>query len=97
MTVYECGNCKTGVVSVTRPKKCGACGAGEVFMQNTAEVALPGMERAALERLAAFAESEAAKLSAKMREPLGSVSRSAGKMERDAPLFHGTGENPGLF
>jgi hypothetical protein len=32
-----------------------------------------------------------------LREPLGNVSRKAGQMEREAPLFFGTGENPDLF
>ena len=40
---------------------------------------------------------EAQDLTAQMRQPLEDVSAKAGKMERDAPLFFGTGANPGLF
>jgi hypothetical protein len=32
-----------------------------------------------------------------MRQPRASISAKAGKMERYAPLFFGTGDNPILF
>ncbi len=39
----------------------------------------------------------AAEMTAKLREPLKDVSRAAGIMERESPLFKGKGENPCLF
>jgi len=36
-------------------------------------------------------------LSARWREPLGNISTKAGRIERDSPLFFGSGENPTLF
>ena len=58
---------------------------------------LAGMESADLERLEALAVAQAAELTALMREPLADVSRKAGRMERESPLFFGSGENPSLF
>lgn len=49
------------------------------------------------EREAARQLAEAAELTAKMRRPIKDVSMAAGIMERDSPLFFGTGNNPGLF
>ncbi len=49
------------------------------------------------ERETARQIQEAQELTAKMREPLADISRKAGAMERDAPLFFGTGENPLLW
>lgn len=37
---------------------------------------------------------EAADLTAAMLEPKADISAKAGKMERESPLFYGTGENP---
>ena len=36
-------------------------------------------------------------LTAAMREPIRDISVTAGRMERDAPLFFGSGSNPTLF
>jgi hypothetical protein len=63
----------------------------------SAESALPGLESAALERVAAEARAVVEEVERILREPLGNVSRKAGQMEREAPLFFGTGENPDLF
>ena len=41
--------------------------------------------------------SMAADLTAAMRQPRASISAKAGRMEREAPLFFGTGANPLLF
>lgn len=59
--------------------------------------ALAGMETAVLEQLQAQAEAQAAELSAKLLEPMGSIDNKAGRLERESPLFFGTGENPSLF
>jgi hypothetical protein len=60
------------------------------------QAAIPCMESAA-DRAQARAEAEGAELSAEIRRPLRDVSKAAGIMEREAPLFFGTGENPSLF
>lgn len=41
--------------------------------------------------------TEAAELSAKMREPGRNISDKAGRMERESPLFFGAGDSPSLF
>lgn len=56
-----------------------------------------GMETAVEEQSKAAALYTAEELSAKMLEPLGSISRKSGEMERNAPLFYGTGDNRLLF
>jgi hypothetical protein len=58
---------------------------------------LAGMETSDRDRHEARAEAEREAMEAKMREPLGSISGKAGRMERDSPLFFGTGDNPTLF
>lgn len=58
---------------------------------------LPGMENADTEREAARGEAEGKLLSDEMLRPKGDISGAAGRMERESPLFHGTGENPSLF
>lgn len=97
MTVYKCRNCQTGVVALYRPKRCASCGSGDVWLEAECEVSLPGLEKAAAEREEARARAEADRLGARMRQPRGDVSARAGRMERDSPLFFGTGENPTLF
>ena len=49
------------------------------------------------ERIAAQGLAQAQELSAEIRRPLKDVSRAAGIMERESPLFIGTGDNPVLF
>jgi len=56
-----------------------------------------GMEGADREREEALAALQARALSAELRRPLADISEATGKMERDAPLFFGTGDNPALF
>jgi hypothetical protein len=41
--------------------------------------------------------AEAAELTARMLEPRADVSRAAGIMERESPLFFGKGDSPCLF
>jgi len=47
--------------------------------------------------LAASAEHEGQQLSQRWRESLGNISARSGRMERESPLFGGSGENPTLF
>ena len=56
-----------------------------------------GMEAVVEQQATAAALYSAEELSARMLEPLTNISRKAGDMERNAPLFHGTGSNPTLF
>jgi len=58
---------------------------------------LPGMEAALIAKLEAEAEAVTAELNRILREPLGSISSRSGAIERDSPLFHGTGDTPSLF
>lgn len=39
----------------------------------------------------------AEEMSAKLKMPLGDVSQAAGQIERESPLFFGSGLNPTLF
>ena len=59
--------------------------------------ALPGMETADTDRQQARAEAEGEELSAAMRQPKRDISSMAGRIEREAPLFFGSGNNPTLF
>ena len=59
--------------------------------------ALPGMESADEDRAAAAALAQGEALTAAMQQPGRNINSKAGKMERDSPLFYGTGENPTLF
>jgi len=56
-----------------------------------------GMETVGEEREAARAIAEGEALTGMMRQPKADVSKAAGEIERNAPLFFGTGANPGLF
>ena len=49
------------------------------------------------ERAEARAEAEGLELTAEMRKPKADISKSAGRIERESPLFFGTGDNPSLF
>ena len=56
-----------------------------------------GMETAVARQTEAAGEYQGDELTAKLREPLGDVSARTGKLERESPLFFGTGANPSLF
>jgi hypothetical protein len=60
-------------------------------------LALPGMEGADADRAAEAGEYNAELLSEEMRKPKGDISATAGRMERESPLFWGAGEKPALF
>ena len=49
------------------------------------------------EREASRVAHEAEEMTAKMRTPKADISSVSGRMERESPLFHGTGANPCLF
>lgn len=56
-----------------------------------------GMESTDQDRAAALGVAQAKELSAIMRTPKADISAKAGRMERDSPLFFGTGDAPTLF
>ena len=56
-----------------------------------------GMETAVELQAAAAGELQAEEMTAKLLEPLGDINSRTGKMERESPLFFGTGNNPSLF
>ncbi len=56
-----------------------------------------GMESAVSLQQEAAAVYTAEELTKRLLEPGQSISKRAGEMERNAPLFHGTGDNPSLF
>lgn len=59
--------------------------------------ALFAMDGYAAERILAKALETRDSLEAIMRTPLKSISAAAGEMERESPLFYGSGTNPTLF
>lgn len=60
-------------------------------------LALPSMEEADREREEARDLMERMELEEQMRTVKGDISAKAREMERNAPLFYGTGDNPALF
>ena len=96
MRVFKCLNCHTSVVAYCKPDRCRACLAGAAWMKDEAEVSLPGFDLE-YERVAALAQSQGEELTERLRSPKADVSAKAGEMERNAPLFYGTGDNPTLF
>ena len=56
-----------------------------------------GLETCDTDRAEALGIAQAAELTARMRQTRGDISGKAGRMERDSPLFFGTGDNPTLF
>lgn len=58
---------------------------------------LPGMDAAVEAQASSAAQVSGEELTAKLLEPKADISKTAGKIERDSPLFYGTGDNPLLF
>lgn len=71
---------------------CGSLPGAEVHL-----LALPGMEEAEREREEARCIMQRMELEERMRTVKADVSEKVGEMERNSPLFHGTGSNPTLF
>jgi hypothetical protein len=80
-------------VTARRSNRCLSCGGWPDAPCHSAEL-WTGTD---LERIAARQIAQAQELSAEIRRPLKDVSRTTGIMERESPLFHGTGANPTLF
>jgi hypothetical protein len=71
---------------------CGSLPGAEIHL-----LALPGMEEAEREREEARGITQRMELEGRMRKVKADISEKAGEMERNSPLFHGTGNNPTLF
>ena len=56
-----------------------------------------GLETCDRDRAEALAAARAEELTAELRRPLKDISGKAGDMERNSPLFYGSGDNPTLF
>lgn len=93
--LFTCLNCRTQQVSKGQPRNCIKCSAGAVWLRSEAE--LPGFAGVDEARASAMATAEGEALTAKLLEPKADVSAMSGKIERESPLFFGTGENPTLF
>jgi len=82
-----------------RPAKggqsCEVCGALPGAVVHL--LALPSMEEADREREEARGLMQRMELEETMRTVKADISAKAGEMERNSPLFHGTGSNPTLF
>ena len=63
-------------------------------MKQLESLALPGCESADADRAEALGIAQADELTAELRKPLADISGKAGRMEREAPLFFGQGDNP---
>jgi hypothetical protein len=99
LETFVCLGCGERVAAQARPRGCKACGRGSGFMRpfSEASYALAGMEGCDSERESAAGVATAQRLSERLRAPGRDVSADAGEMERNSPLFFGTGENPTLF
>lgn len=94
MIRYQCPRCRRTVLSGNLHPSCGNCGSR---MDLAGENELPGFEGSRAAAGEAAGEAQAARLSELLRTPKADISAKAGEMERNSPLFHGTGDNPGLF
>lgn len=60
-------------------------------------LSLPGMEDADKQRAEAAEAALGESLTKELLGPFGSTNKAVGEMERESPLFRGTGDNPTLF
>ena len=79
------------------PRLCAVCGRGPGEPVHLLDLFGAEAEKqvAMYEHEIATATAEA--LSEEFKRPLGDVSRKAGEIERESPLFFGSGVNPSLF
>ena len=78
-----------------RGSRCQVCGETPNAPQHS--LTLAGLETCDRDREKAAALSLADELTARLREPGRDISARSGRMERESPLFWGTGDNPTLF
>ena len=60
-------------------------------------IAFTGLETCDEDRAKAAALSMREEMEARLRSTRGDISARSGRLERESPLFFGTGDNPGLF
>ena len=58
---------------------------------------LAGCETSDQDRAEAAACTQREAMEARLRSTRGDISARSGRLERESPLFFGTGDNPGLF
>jgi len=58
---------------------------------------LAGLETADADREKAAAQTMREEMETRLRSTRGDISARAGRLERESPLFWGTGDNPTLF
>jgi DnaJ-class molecular chaperone len=80
-------------------RPCKTCeGNGKVTpMDNHPTLPLDGIGQLFEEREEAKRTQTREELEDAMRKPIANISSSAGEIERNSPLFYGTGDNPTLF
>jgi hypothetical protein len=78
-----------------RKGRCQVC--GETPNSPAHSYTLAGMETADADREASRQLTQAAELSELMLQPGRDISAKAGRLERESPLFFGTGNSPTLF
>jgi hypothetical protein len=74
-------------------KNCATCGGWADASYHNLEL----FTDADRQREAARQEQEALNMTAELRRPLKDINHASGIMERESPLFFGTGNNPTLF
>jgi hypothetical protein len=84
-----CGNCLKPYSEHYPDLKCAGKGGATTWF--------PKRISDALERQIALDAANTERMTQEMRQPLKDVSRAAGILERESPLFFGTGSNPLLF
>jgi hypothetical protein len=76
-----------------RSNRCQQCGGWAGDRQHILEL-FTDSDR---QRQVALGIQEAQEMTAQLRQPLTDISRATGILERESPLFFGTGANPSLF
>ena len=76
---------------------CLESGPAETCDYCSPRITFPGMETAVEEHSAAVAEYSGEQLTAELQKPAADISQKAGEIERESPLFFGTGDNPDLW
>jgi hypothetical protein len=85
----SCRRCAAAVDIHTAAQTFGYC--------RECQPALPGMAAAVSDQTEAAGAQQGKELTRRIEEPGRDISARAGETEREAPLFFGTGDNPGLF
>ena len=83
------------ILTKGKGNRCGYCDKPEgdpIHMYNFA-----GMETADEDRAKALASSQREEMETRLRSTRGYISARAGDLERNSPLFYGSGSNPTLF